>query len=48
MKIKLLIFSLLLTTLTVSAQIVSNHVDDFEDNTVQGWNIDQFGAGDYW
>jgi hypothetical protein len=45
MKIKLLIFSLLLTTLTVSAQIVSNHVDDFEDNTVQGWNIDQFGAG---
>ena len=39
MKTKLLILSLLLMSSISIAQIVANQVDDFEDNTPQGWTI---------
>ena len=38
MKIKLLLVSFLLTTITW-AQVVANQVDDFEDGTTQNWVI---------
>ncbi|WP_435413100.1 T9SS type A sorting domain-containing protein [Psychroserpens mesophilus] len=39
MKIKLLILSFLLSSSVAIAQVVANQVDDFEDNTPQGWTI---------
>ena len=45
MKIKLLLFSFLFTSYYCVGQVVAGHLDNFEDGTVQGWNIDLFGAG---
>ncbi len=40
MKIKLLLFSFLFTSYYCVGQVVAGHLDNFEDGTVQGWNID--------
>lgn len=44
MKTKLLLLSFLLTSAIGFSQVVADQVDDFEDGTVQGWQISQFGT----
>ncbi|MGS2726978.1 T9SS type A sorting domain-containing protein [Psychroserpens sp. BH13MA-6] len=43
MKTKLLFLSFMLVSFVMTAQVVANQVDDFEDGTVQGWIINGSG-----